>query len=332
MLEDNYEGMKGYVRYMQTWVDEEGIMFSQAVGKDGKPLVWMNLGEWSTPYRDQTVPQELVHTFYLWRCADITAKTAKILGKDKEAKKYDHLAEKTSMAFHKRFYNEELGTYGKNGGNIFALRIGVPAERYEKVINALKRDIKENEGHLDTGIFGTQFFFEILSENGMHQLAYEAMNKRTPPSYGYWLEQGATTTREGWIRFGSHNHPMFGGGLVWLYRKLAGMNADIEHPGYRHIVFRPQPVEEMDHVKYMNNTSYGLAGIDWKNQPDTFSMEVIVPVGSTAIVYIPASSEEEVKEMDKKPDPDHVVFLRMEKGYAVFSVESGSYHFKVDKN
>ena len=49
MLEDNYEGMKEYIRYMQTWVDEDGIMFSQALGRDGKPLRWMNLGDWSCP-------------------------------------------------------------------------------------------------------------------------------------------------------------------------------------------------------------------------------------------------------------------------------------------
>ena len=332
ILEYNYEGMKGYVRYMQTWVDDDGIMFSQAVGKDGKPLVWLNLGEWSTPYRNQNVPDEMVHTFYFWRCTDITAKTAKILGKNKEAEKYQDLAEKTWRAFHKRFYNEELGTYGKNGGNIFALRMGVPADRYEKVIHSLKKDIRENEGHLDTGIFGTQFFFEVLSENGMHQLAYEVMNKRTAPSYGYWLEQTATTTREGWIRFGSHNHPMFGGGLVWFYRKLAGMNADVENPGYRHIVFRPQPVEEMDYVKYMNNTSFGMAGISWKNQSDQFSMEVTVPVGSSATVFVPASGLEKVQESGDRPDKDEVRFIRMEEGYAVFSVESGKYQFEVNKN
>ena len=166
----------------------------------------------------------------------------------------------------------------------------------------------------------------------MHQLAYEAMNKRTAPSYGYWLEQTATTTREGWIRFGSHNHPMFGGGLVWFYRKLAGMNADVENPGYRHIVFRPQPVEEMDYVKYMNNTSFGMAGIRWKNQSDQFSMEVTVPVGSSATVFVPASGLEKVQESGDRPDKDEVRFIRMEEGYAVFSVESGKYRFEVNKN
>ncbi len=331
MLEANYEGMKGYVRYMQNWVDEDGIMFSQAVGKDGKPLVWLNLGEWSTPYRDQTVPLEMVHTFYFWRCADITARAARILGKNKETGKYENMAEKTRTAFHKRFYNEILGTYGKNGGNIFALKMGVPPEQYEKVIDALRKDIEANEGHLDTGIFGTQFFFEVLSDNGLHQLAYEAMNKRTAPSYGYWIEQGATTTREGWIQFGSHNHPMFGGGLAWFYRKLAGMNADPEKPGYKHIVFRPQPIDEMEYVNYQNNTSYGIAGISWQNRPDQFSMEIIIPVGSSATVYVPAARMEDVLENGKKPDSAQVRFIGMEEGYAVFSVEGGAYRFEADK-
>lgn len=331
MLEDNYEGMKGYIRYMQTWVDADGIMFSQAVGKDGKPLVWLNLGEWSTPYRDQTVPQELVHTFYFWRCVDITAKTAKILGKDQEAEKYKDLAERTQIAFHNRFYDETLGTYGKNGGNIFALRMGVPDEQYENVINSLKRDIKANAGHLDTGIFGTQFFFEVLAENGMNQLAYEAMNKRTPPSYGYWIEQGATTTREGWIQFGSHNHPMFGGGLIWFYRKLAGMNTDPENAGYKHIVFRPQTVEEMEYVTYQNNTSYGVAGISWRNLSDQFSMDVTVPVGSQATVYVPADRMDDVLENGIKPNPAEVRFLKMEDEYAIFEIESGFYRFSVEK-
>ena len=49
MLEDNYEGMKGYVRYMQTWVDDEGIMFSKRTAKDGSILKWFNLGEWVAP-------------------------------------------------------------------------------------------------------------------------------------------------------------------------------------------------------------------------------------------------------------------------------------------
>ncbi|MBN1464935.1 family 78 glycoside hydrolase catalytic domain, partial [candidate division KSB1 bacterium] len=329
MLEDNYQGMQGYVRYMQTWVDEDGIMFSQRPGKDGVPLKWFNLGEWVPP--GETVPDHMVHTFYFWRCADLTAQTALILNKPEEAEKYRQLAERTRRAFHKKYYDAEKGSYGDGGGNVFALKMGVPAEQYDRVVTALKESILANGGHLDTGICGTQFFFEVLSENGLHDLAYAAMNKRTEPSYGHWLELGATTSREQWSTGGSHNHPMFGGGLVWFYRKLVGMNADPERPGYRHIIFRPQPVEEMEHVTYINNTPYGKAGISWKNRDGLLSMDVTVPVGCEATVHVPAENPDKVLENGvQSMKAAGVEFLKMEGGYVVFNVDSGDYSFVVN--
>lgn len=330
MLQDNYEGMKGYIRYMQSWVGQDGIMFSQRPGKDGKPLQWFNLGEWSAP--GKTVPDNMVHTFYFWRCADLTAKTARALHKTDEANQYAELAEQTRQAFHKKFYDEKNGTYGSGGGNIFALKMGVPAGQYDKVVSALRADIKENDGHLDTGIFGTQFFFEVLSENGMHDLAYEAINKRTMPSFGYGLEKGATTTWENWNGKDSQNHPMFGGGLVWFYRKLAGLNADPNQPGYRHIIFKPQPVVDLQYVTYSSNTSYGEAGITWKNRGGKFLMDIEVPVGSKATVFVPSGDISSLKESShsiKQLKGVHLVSVG--KDNIVLDVESGKYQFEVNK-
>jgi alpha-L-rhamnosidase len=318
--------MKEYIRYMQTWVDNDGIMFSKRTGNDGKILKWFNLGEWVTP--GVLPPDELIHTFYFWRCAGLTAQAAKALGKPGEACKYNDLAEQTRKAFWKRFFNKTSGSYGKSGGNIFALKMGVPAEQYNRVVNALKADIKANKGHLDTGIFGTQFFFEVLAENGMNDLAYEAMNKKDKPGYGNWIELGSTTTREQWNEGGSHNHPMFGGGLVWFYRKLAGMNADADHPGYKHIIFRPQPVADLTHVKYFNQTSYGQTGIAWKKDNGQFTMEIQVPVGSRATVYVPLMAEKQVLENEKALSASkEIQFVKEEEGYVILEVKSGQYQF-----
>lgn len=326
MLTDNYEGMKEYVRYMQTWVDADGIMNSQRTGKDGKVLKWFNLGDWVAP--GNLPPDEMVHTFYFWRCADFTAKAAKALGKTDDAAKYSALAEKTRQAFWKRFYDEKNGTYGKAGGNIFALTMGVPESQYNKVIQALKNDIKANNGHLDTGIFGTQFFFEVLAENGMNDLACEAISKKTQPSYGWWIEQGATTTWEQWDGSNSRNHPMFGGGLVWLYRKLAGMNADEENPGYRHIVFKPQPVGDIISARYYNQTTYGKAGIEWEKANGEFSMEITVPVGCEATVFIPLMKGKTITENGKPvAGADDIKIKGLEDGCQVFSIKSGKYNF-----
>jgi alpha-L-rhamnosidase len=301
-------------------------MFSQALGPNGKPNRWMNLGDWSQP--DKLPPDEMVHTFYLWRCADLTARSAKVLGKKVEYEEYSKLAEKTRKAFQIKFYNNEKGTYGAFGGNIFALKMGVPDDQKAKVIASLKADLIANGGHLDTGIFGTQFFFEVLSENGLHDVAYEAMNKKTAPGYGWWIEQGATTSWEGWRDPGSGNHPMFGGGIVWFYRKLAGMNADPEQPGYRHIIFRPEPVNDISYASYSNLTPNGESSINWKKENGKFLMEIDVPVGSAGTAFVPAgdikSVTESGTEIKKVKD---VTFDRMEKGYAVFTVGSGHYKF-----
>jgi alpha-L-rhamnosidase len=205
--------------------------------------------------------------------------------------------------------------------------MGVPANQYQRVIAALKKDIAENKGHLDTGIFGTQFFFEVLTENGLHDVAYEAMNKRDEPSFGHWLELGSTTTREQWSEEGSHNHPMFGGGLAWYYRKLAGMNADPDAPGFKNIIFRPEPVGDLTYVKYFNQTTFGEAGIFWKNDPDQFFMQVTVPVGSTAQVYIPIKKGQKVTESGKSASSKNVKFLREADGYRIYSLTSGNFNF-----
>src|SRR5690606_35650586 len=299
-----------------------GIMFSQAPDP-AKPNQWLNLGDWAPA--TELPPNDMVHTFYLWRCADLTAKTAEVLGKTKEARSYAQLAEKTRKAFQNKFYNKTSGSYGPHGGNIFALRMGVPSAQQPRVVAALKADIAKNNGHLDTGIFGTQFFFEVLSENGLHDLAFAAMNKTTEPSYGWWIEQGATTSWEHWDGKGSRNHPMFGGGIVWFYRALAGMNVDPERPGYRHIIFKPQPAGDVTFTSYSNETPYGTAGIRWEKSGDGFNVNVEVPVGSTATVYVPASKAGDVKEGGKKIDNATVRFERMEDGYAVNNVGSGVY-------
>ena len=210
--------------------------------------------------------------------------------------------------------------------------MGVQSDQYEKVVNTLRNDIKANDGHLDTGIFGTQFFFEVLAENGMNDLAYEALNKETFPSFGYGLAQGATTTWEKWDGHDSQNHPMFGGGLTWFYRKLAGMNTDPDQPGYRHIIFKPQPVSDLSFVTYHNSTVLGEAGISWKNNDNQFVMELTVPVGSKATVVVPYGDLASLKESGNAINrAKGVHFVSATENSVVLDVESGNYQFQIKK-
>lgn len=287
LLAANFDAMKAQVGYMKTWVEDGDYIMEK---KD--PCYWETLGDWVPPY--EMVPNNLVHTWYYWRCADITAKVASLLGHNDDAASYSDLAAKIKHAFQTKFYDVTKGTYGPYGGNIFALAMGIPDYQVPRVLSALNKDIQAKNGHLDTGIFGTSLFFTTLAKYGLSDVAYEAMNKTDYPSFGNWIRQGATTTWEQWNGENSRNHPMFGGGLVWFYRDLAGMNYDANAGGYRHIIFAPIIPSKLTSASYSKVTPYGLAGIKWLRVGNTISFEVTVPVGSTASVNFPGKSVQSV--------------------------------------
>jgi alpha-L-rhamnosidase len=107
------------------------------------------------------------------------------------------------------------------------------------------------------------------------------------------------------------------------------MNADPDNPGYRNIIFRPQPAGDMTYAAYSNLTPYGTAGIRWEKKDNILTMDVKVPVGSTATVYVPAGSVSEVRENGSsiKKNNKNIIYTGMDDNYAVFRVSSGSYLF-----
>ncbi|MCD4709772.1 MAG: hypothetical protein K8R52_02925, partial [Bacteroidales bacterium] len=100
--------------------------------------------------------------------------------------------------------------------------------------------------------------------------------------------------------------------------------------GYRHIIFRPQPVKELEYVTYSNSTPFGEAGITWTNEEGAFIMEVTVPVSCYATVHVPATNPSKITEGGVATNQaTGVTFKEMKDGYAEFSVESGTYLFRV---
>jgi alpha-L-rhamnosidase len=329
-LADNYHAMKEQVRYMLTWLTKDGTMHSRRAGLNAtQPNYWLNLGDWAPAYGLPS--EELVHTFYLWRCADLTARAAKALNRTDDSAAYAAIADRVRQAFNRKFYDSENETFGDFGSNIFALAMGLPPERRERVKKTLYREIVEKyDGHLNTGLFATQFFFETLAANGMNDVAYEAMNKRDFPSYGRWIEQGATTTWEQWDGRDSRNHPMFGGGLVWFYRALAGVNADENEPGYRHIIIKPLSPGKPDEVYYANQTPYGKLVSGIKQKDGRLEMCVTIPVGSHATIYIPAGENATVTESGNDiGQASGIELLGRKDGYCTVKAGQGVYRFEV---
>ena len=72
----------------------------------------------------------------------------------------------------------------------------------------------------------------------------------------------------------------------------------------------------------------GIVGSEWTKSNKNCRIDIRIPFGSEAVVYIPAVRGELVKEgYSKVKESGNVTFLRMENNCAVFKAGSGEYSF-----
>ena len=282
ILEENYDGLKKYVEFLRSRADNHILRYSY-------------YGDWVAV--EQT-PGELVSAAYYFYDVDVLAKIAEALGKTDDAQSYAKLAGEIKDAFHREFFNPKTGGYanGTQTANTMALYLGlVPKDQSGRVMGNLTRDIVYlHDTHVTTGFIGAKYLFPLLTRAGRSDLAYELATQTTYPSWGYMIANGATTLWEVWQNktgpsMNSHNHPMFGSVGAWFYQALGGINA--ETPGYGKIRIQPQMARDLDWASASVETVRGTVTCSWHRSPGTVSVDVTVPVNSTASVVIPKPEE-----------------------------------------
>ena len=118
----------------------------------------------------------------------------------------------------------------------------------------------------------------------------------------------------------SFNHYSYGAIGDWLYRSAVGIREVV--PGFKKMVIQPHPGGGFDHMQASTLTPYGRVAVKWTAEEDMLkTLEVEIPVNTTAEILVPASTIEAVKnENGLKP-------IGYEAGYVKFLVGSGHYFF-----
>ena len=163
-----------------------------------------------------------------------------------------------------------------------------PSECIDAVESTLKKETAGRfNGHLSTGLVGVPIITQWATKDGETQFLYDMLKKREYPGYLYMLDNGADLTWEHWNGRRSHIHNCFNGIGSWFYQALAGINPDESQPGYKNIIIRPQLIDAITWVKATKDTPYGEMMVKWEKVDGKFVMNVKIPVGSTATVYMP---------------------------------------------
>ena len=337
----HYDSMKKWMTYMRGKYMKDDIMTKDTYGDWCMPPELPELIHSKDPAR-KTDAAVLGTTFY-YRMLFLLERFANLLDKPADAKTFADEAVVVKNAYNEKYFNKETAQYSNHTvtANLLSLCYGmVPDGFADKVFqNIVDKTEKEFDGHVSTGLVGIQWLMRGLSERGRADLAFRIATNRDYPSWGFMIENGATTIWELWNGntadpgMNSHNHVMLLGDLiVWFYEYLAGIQNAQGSAGFEKIVMRPYPVEGLDYVKASYHSIHGLIKSNWQKKDNVFQWEISVPANTTATVYIPATGKAQVTESGQKASSAKgVKFLKMEGEYAVYEVGSGSYSFQSAK-
>jgi len=292
-------------------------------------------------------PRPVTSTAFYYDHARILSKIAGILGKEADQATYAELAEDIKQAFIEKFVNKETGEVftRTQACQVFALYYGLLPEGLErKAQDVLKEEIYlKHRGHLSTGIFSTKMMLEYLHNAGMDRVAYDMMSQKEFPSYGYWLDNGATTLWENWAfkKNDSKNHPMFGSISEWFHKGVLGIEQTEGSVGFKEIVIKPAIVGNLTSAEGHYHSVRGNIRSKWWKFGDDLFLEVEIPANTTAQVYLPVSQDQpramiqegditlvEAGEGVDNPH-EHVQFVSKNRSHYHFEVGAGKYRFVV---
>ncbi len=300
---------------------------------------WLSLGS--------PTPIEYIDTVYFAKSARLMAEMADAIGEQTDAKHYHTLYKNIKNAFADKYINEKgLLTIHNQTAYALALSIDlIPNSLKDQAANQLADLIRDNEYRMSTGFLGTRPLLPVLSQHGYNDLAVRLLQSRRFPSWGYEIENGATTVWERWnsyvkdegfanVSMNSFSHYAFGAVCEWMFKTLAGIDTASE--GYKKIVIHPHPPKPntnpenkpIQWVKAKYRSSRGTISCYWRNETNQFVMGLTIPANTTAEVHIPGIEKANITE---KGQPIHqleeVTFLRQEDNDYIYNVKSGSYIF-----
>lgn len=332
---ENYPAIKKWLAYMQDRYMKDNILTKDSYGDWCMPPVTVEAGRGKSA--DKKYPSDLISTAYYYHFTQLMMQFSKISGNEGDYKDYEALGDKIKAAFNQRFYNEK-GFYGDNNltDNIIPLYFGmVPEKHIDQVFKNIVYTVEvTNKGHLSNGLVGVQWLMRCLNDYGRPDLAYTIATQKTYPSWGYMIDNGATTIWELWNgntadpKMNSQNHVMMLGDLlIWYYENLAGIKA--ESPAFKKVSMKPEMIAGLDHVNASYQSAYGLIKSDYTKTTGKFTWKVSIPANTSATLFIPAKNKQAVTE--NSGSIKDLKFIKLEKDRAIYEVGSGDYEFVVER-
>ncbi|MFL6075208.1 MAG: family 78 glycoside hydrolase catalytic domain [Mycobacteriales bacterium] len=258
---------------------------------------------------DAATPRDLLATAYFARSARIVAEAAEVLGHHDVAAAHRDLHAAIRAAFIESYVDDD-GTVegGTQTGYLLGLAFGLlPADLVPAAVEHLAADIEKRDNRLTTGFVGVALLCPVLADLGRADLAYALLHQDEFPSWGYSIRNGATTIWERWDGWTGHrgfqtaamnsfNHYSLGSVGDWLFGRVAGIDQTPTSVAYRELLLRPLPGGRLSWARAEQETARGRVACGWSLAGGRITVTATVPPGSTAVLEIPTTDPDSVRE------------------------------------
>lgn len=327
----NWPAMKRFYQFTHDSATRDGNLLEE--GRSS----WFS-GDWlNLEGVDRLAEHPVIATAYFAENTRMMAEMAAVMGDPEQASKWEALVPKIRAAFVEAYRHDD-GTVHTGTQTVYALALGMNlisddqqrAATAERFLEKLAAD----NYHLKTGFLGTPWLLPALSNIGRDDLALQILRNDDYPSWGFEIRMGATTMWERWnsirangefgpVDMNSFNHYAYGAVGDWMFAQLGGLQ--IVDPGYKKARIVPLIGQGgIKHARCSLQTSYGRLASEWKVTEDRITLDITVPVNTTAEVRMPA--EGGVFEGDTPAQStEGVQSISYKEGYAILYVGSGEY-------
>jgi alpha-L-rhamnosidase len=338
ILAQMYDSAKRWVD--RTHGNNPGLLWEKDRGYDYGD--WLNADTFKFdmfPKGGAQAPKDMFATAFFYQSALLLAQMAGILKKGDDEGRYAQFAQRIANAFNRAYVKKDGTMTGDTqAGYAIALAMGLLPQELEKAaFGHMLRKFDAYGGHLSTGFISTVMLMDQLTRFGRSDKAYELINMRTFPSWGYTIDQGATTIWERWDGFvegkgfqdagmNSFCHYAIGAVGEWMYRTILGINPDDGQPGYKHFAIRPVP-GTLAWAAGRYDSIRGTIAVQWQIKGGKLNLQVTIPPNTSATIFVPTDDPNSATEGGPKAGGAGLAMVGQENGCAVYEAQSGSYNF-----
>ena len=348
LIEDHFASMEKFMDYLATRGDAEWKYNGGGAAS----------GDWVSPELNDDNVKRYISVAYYAYAALLMQKMSAAIGNTVKEREYRALYNDIKEEFNVRYVNEDGSLkVATQTTYLLALKLDLFATNRQKqaALDILLQKIEDNGDRLSTGFIGTSILNQTLSDVGADDTAYTLLLQRSYPSWLYSVDQGATTIWENWDSYtiengfkdpgmNSFNHYAYGAVGEWMYRYMAGIEADEENPGFKHFILQPtldqrdaadipEDQQRMTAVTATYGSIYGQIASAWTADEDgnLLTYQATVPANTTATLYLPIDEQAVLYEGGAPAaESEGVTFVEYKDGKAVYQLVSGSYSFTLE--